>query len=679
MTLKNHVAVGVTVVVVAAAMCSTAMVSVETWRTATAASSQQKNVLEFYVDYLRAAMTLTRLGDQIGLSWDLGKNPNTTDYSYELAVMDEETGNIETSLSELQRQQRHAKRRAPLLRAADHKFDAFVDAIEATITESILFQALLVSNPVAAVTFVQPYRIGGVSFDNESDVVNGAMQRYYDSVQLQDKKARRTSINVTLLAVAVTLLALTLLFGTLLRLEAAAYARREAEAKVAAQERLVRQQAHEVRNRFSPAITMMRAFLDATKLDEYTCLREDMQTALSLLHEVEGHYQTRLDVYKILRGAYELRPQIFDLGLLLHERCSAERAIARAKAQSAGVELNVQFQVGLPRAIYKRVNVETDAYVVSHILSNLLSNSRKYTNVGTVKVVFAGIDDGRLVFRVEDTGVGIPEEIRGLLFTSEVTTGDTRGTGLGLPSCAVFARTAGGYIKLVSSRLQDETTDHGASLFEFAVQGRLVDARRVAAHDSTTDFVFSDANPTYYADASLQDNESDGVADFSDALPGRVQVVVVDDSAINRRCVMRSLQQATTRLRVDNWTYTEFETVEAAQPTLRHIAANPHTIVTLDQSLETRGGILTGSDGIKWLRSINFQGIIVSASGDDDIGRTHLELGAAVAWGKPLPPLKTVQADLETCFATHRSPNTCGGPTRNASLGPNEDEPTLPV
>lgn len=43
---------------------------------------------------------------------------------------------------------------------------------------------------------------------------------------------------------------------------------------------------------------------------------------------------------------------------------------------------------------------------------------------------------GELVFSVRDTGQGIPEHIIRRLFVEEVSTGDVRGVGLGLHSCA---------------------------------------------------------------------------------------------------------------------------------------------------------------------------------------------------------------------------------------------------
>mmetsp|Transcript_20061 Transcript_20061/g.25958 ORF Transcript_20061/g.25958 Transcript_20061/m.25958 type:complete len:134 (-) Transcript_20061:205-606(-) len=89
---------------------------------------------------------------------------------------------------------------------------------------------------------------------------------------------------------------------------------------------------------------------------------------------------------------------------------------------------------------------------------------------------------------------------------------------------------------------------------------------------------------------------------------------------------------------------------------LARVASNKKVIVTIDQSLQSRGGVLTGTDLIKWLKdSLDFQGIMISSSGDAFIGKEHVSLGAHLAWGKPLPPKQKVQADIINCFKMQRA------------------------
>ncbi|MEO1498904.1 MAG: ATP-binding protein, partial [Planctomycetota bacterium] len=119
-------------------------------------------------------------------------------------------------------------------------------------------------------------------------------------------------------------------------------------------------------------------------------------------------------------------------------------------------------------------DVKCDSYILSHVVSNLLSNARKYTSRGSIVLSFHGEVNGKLVFRVADTGRGLPKAIRDRLFRTEVTTGDNRGTGLGLPSCGLFCKAAGGYARLVNTCLQDDGGHGGFTIFEFAVEGSVV-------------------------------------------------------------------------------------------------------------------------------------------------------------------------------------------------------------
>ena len=94
---------------------------------------------------------------------------------------------------------------------------------------------------------------------------------------------------------------------------------------------------------------------------------------------------------------------------------------------------------------------------VQQILTNLLSNAIKFTPEGGRIDVTASIqDDGRLLMTVADTGVGIPDEDREIIFEkfrqSETvlgTDGLTReysGTGLGLSIVKELCRLLGGEI-----------------------------------------------------------------------------------------------------------------------------------------------------------------------------------------------------------------------------------------
>ena len=77
--------------------------------------------------------------------------------------------------------------------------------------------------------------------------------------------------------------------------------------------------------------------------------------------------------------------------------------------------------------------VEADRDRMGQVLSNLLSNSIKFTEKGTISIMAQkSADSQEVVVRVKDTGCGIDQEILPRLFSKFVTKSDTGGTGLGL-------------------------------------------------------------------------------------------------------------------------------------------------------------------------------------------------------------------------------------------------------
>ena len=84
---------------------------------------------------------------------------------------------------------------------------------------------------------------------------------------------------------------------------------------------------------------------------------------------------------------------------------------------------------------------------IRQVLLNLLSNSIKFTDKGTV-TLSAKLQDEKVAFAVIDTGVGIPPEARSVIFEPFVQTVDgiklEQGTGLGLPISLNLVKAHGG-------------------------------------------------------------------------------------------------------------------------------------------------------------------------------------------------------------------------------------------
>ena len=459
-------------------------------------------------------------------------------------------------------------------------------------------------------------------------------------------EASKTTLDIAISVQSFALMMFVLLVGLLAKIF------RDANAKIETLETLARQQAHEMRNKYAPALSIMEQFVDTAQRDDatiedFTVLLDDVLLALITLREVEVQHQARLDIYKILRSKYVPTHETFDVVAFMRDRVEIEKAIHRARARGTDSGLHdveFTFVIADPQfATSSAVHIRTDLYILTHVASNLLSNARKFTHSGSVTFTLRSTSGGSLVFTVRDTGTGLPTAVVDTLFEHEVATGDVRGTGLGLPSCALFCKAGGGYIKLTGTRQQDAATE-GFTEFEFAIAGIVVgfdgDVENPRAPESATTVATPDIV----------------------MLPDNVSVVVVDDSALNRKIIIRTLTRAQDDARASGWTFAQFETLESAQPFLKD-HHDDHTIVTLDvrppfsfslvsqENMASRGGILTGLDGTRWLlEDIDFRGIIISTSGDPDVGLKHLDLGAHLNWGKPIPKLQKVIDDLIAAF-----------------------------
>ncbi|MEQ8424786.1 MAG: HAMP domain-containing sensor histidine kinase, partial [Cyclobacteriaceae bacterium] len=118
-------------------------------------------------------------------------------------------------------------------------------------------------------------------------------------------------------------------------------------------------------------------------------------------------------------------------------------------AEKKGVSLN--------KAEMNGEHVYADKNHFLLILRNLISNAIKYTTSGDSICVSASQENGNTKIVVEDTGMGIEDDVKARLFSlegtvSQVGTSGERGTGLGLVMCKDFAERNNGSIRVQSER-----------------------------------------------------------------------------------------------------------------------------------------------------------------------------------------------------------------------------------
>ena len=138
-----------------------------------------------------------------------------------------------------------------------------------------------------------------------------------------------------------------------------------------------------------------------------------------------------------------------EVGAVIAQAVEAQRPLAAA----AGLELRVETQGGLPEAWADRDRV-------LQVLENLLGNALKFTPRGGVVTVAAARQGDGLVFRVSDTGVGMPAADLAHVFDRFwQAKRERRGAGLGLAIVKGLIDAHGGRL-WVESQVGAGTTFH---------------------------------------------------------------------------------------------------------------------------------------------------------------------------------------------------------------------------
>lgn len=91
----------------------------------------------------------------------------------------------------------------------------------------------------------------------------------------------------------------------------------------------------------------------------------------------------------------------------------------------------------------------------NNVINNLVSNAVKFSHKGGTVKIFAKEDRGEIMIQVSDEGIGIPDEIRQVIFDPETAisragTNKEKGTGFAMPLVKTYVENYGGRIRILS-------------------------------------------------------------------------------------------------------------------------------------------------------------------------------------------------------------------------------------
>lgn len=152
-----------------------------------------------------------------------------------------------------------------------------------------------------------------------------------------------------------------------------------------------------------------------------------------------------LDYSRIEAGMMQIEKTAFELVASIYNTTE----LVKKLAQDKGISLEVQISDGIPNWVIG------DPLRLEQILINLLSNAVKFTNNGSVTLRVEDLKNGRTVFKVIDTGIGMSQSQMNRLFKpfEQADLSTTRrfgGAGLGLAISINLAKIMGGDINVNS-------------------------------------------------------------------------------------------------------------------------------------------------------------------------------------------------------------------------------------
>lgn len=190
---------------------------------------------------------------------------------------------------------------------------------------------------------------------------------------------------------------------------------------------------HEIRTPIAGVIGMAELLVDTDMNDEQRGYAESIQRSANSLLTVINDI---LDLSKVESGRLDIEEIPFSLSLVVQDVCKMLSFAAERKS----FDFLSDVQIGMKPDLV----VMGDPGRVRQILTNLLTNSIKFTSQGHVKLTVSKRAETNteieIDFAIEDTGIGISEEVQARLFKpfSQADASTARkygGTGLGLTIC----------------------------------------------------------------------------------------------------------------------------------------------------------------------------------------------------------------------------------------------------
>ena len=377
----------------------------------------------------------------------------------------------------------------------------------------------------------------------------------------------------------------------------------KAEAAKNAKARFLANMSHEIRTPMNGIIGMTNLLLglsiDQKQIEKLKIIQSCGNNLLEIINGI-------LDFSKIEVDKLELENEAF----ALHETVDEVIELLNTRASEKGLLLSYNRSLQVPSW------VNGDITRFRQVVTNLVGNAIKFTERGSITVTSKAqkIEDElyRIEFSVRDTGVGIPEDVKGKLFQSfsQVDASTTRrfgGTGLGLAISKGICEKMGGTVDVESQLGQGST-------FKFSFKASMAEAVESSAQ----------VNPFQALDPEM-------------AIKKPLSILVADDNKVNQMVLLGLLGK---------FGYSA-EVVCNGAEVLERLSKKPYDLVFLDCHMPVMDGFDTAKKIVERFSNSRPKIIAVTASTMKEDIQHCLDCGMDGFVPKPVTILELQKALLD--------------------------------
>ncbi|KAK1829854.1 putative signal transduction histidine-protein kinase [Podospora conica] len=307
---------------------------------------------------------------------------------------------------------------------------------------------------------------------------------------------------------------------------------------------------HEIRTPITGVIGMAELLLDVNLEEEEREITENIHRSANALLTVINDI---LDFSKVESGHLDIEDVQFSLSVVVSDVTKMLSFAAERK--------QLEFRSDIAPDVDKSLVLMGDPGRVRQIITNLLTNSIKFTNTGYVKFSVSKERETpeftEVKFIVEDTGIGIEEEVRKHLF-QPFSQGDSStarrfgGTGLGLTICKNL-------LQLMNGRLSMDSTVGKGTKATFWIPFNNPRAS-TAGLVPVSDRLQSEASVSYAGSEYQHERAQQGASPWrhpsltlsAENLPdvelplsrrADILVLVVEDNAVNQQIAIKTIRK----------------------------------------------------------------------------------------------------------------------------------------